>query len=90
VRYANAAGAERVVSIVGTDEVDLNRNHISWVSPLGRSLMKSAAGDSVVLHLPGGTEHLTVLEVCYQRIDVEPFREPPGSEASAKRLPRRR
>src|ERR1700744_6361348 len=34
VRYANAAGAERVVSIVGTDEVDLNRNHISWVSPL--------------------------------------------------------
>src|SRR6202167_913634 len=49
VRYANAAGAERVVSIVGTDEVDLNRNHISWVSPLGRALMKSAAGDSVVL-----------------------------------------
>jgi transcription elongation factor GreB len=37
VRYANAAGAERVVSIVGTDEIDLNRNHISWVSPLGRA-----------------------------------------------------
>ena len=88
VRYANAAGAERVVSIVGTDEIDLNRNHISWVSPLGRALMKSAAGDSVVLQLPGGTECLTVLEVCYQRISVEPFREPPGSEASAKRLPR--
>src|SRR5438270_581019 len=88
VRYANGAGAERVVSIVGTDEVDLNRNQISWVSPLGRALMKSAAGDSVVLQAPGGTEYLTVLEVCYERIDVEPFREPPGSEASAKRLPR--
>src|SRR5260370_29179862 len=50
------------------------------------SLMKSAAGDSVVLQLPGGTEYLTVLEVCYQRIAVEPFREPPGSEASATRL----
>src|SRR5438067_1554989 len=90
VRYANAAGAERVVSIVGSDEVDLNRNHISWVSPLGRALMKSAAGDSVVLQAPGGTEYLTVLGVCYERISVEPFREPPGSEASAKRLPRRR
>ena len=90
VRYANAVGAERVVSIVGTDEIDLNRNHISWVSPLGRALMKSAAGDSVVLQVPGGTEYLTVLEVCYQRISVEPFREPPGSEASAKGLPRRR
>ena len=84
VRYANAAAAERVVSIVGVDEVDLNRNHISWVSPLGRALMKSAAGDSVVLQAPGGTEYLTVLEVCYERISVEPFREPPGSEASRR------
>jgi len=50
-----------VVSIVGTDEVDLNRNHISWVSPLGRALMKSAAGDSVILQAPGGTEYLTCL-----------------------------
>ena len=90
VRYATAAGVERVVSIVGTDEVDLNRNHISWVSPLGRALMKSAAGDCVVLQLPGGTEDLSVLEVRYERISVEPFREPVGSEASAKGLPRRR
>src|SRR5258708_31418045 len=82
VRYANAAGVERVVSIVGTDEVDLDRNHISWVSPLGRALLKSAAGDSVVLQAPGGTEYLDVLEVCYERISVEPFREPPGSESS--------
>jgi transcription elongation factor GreB len=59
IRYANAAGADRVVSIVGTDEVDLNRNHTSWVSPLGRALMKSSAGDSAVLQLPDGTEYLT-------------------------------
>jgi transcription elongation factor GreB len=90
VRYANAGGAERVVSIVGIDEVDLNRNHISWVSPLGRALMKSEAGDSVVLQAPGGTEYLTVLEVRYEHISVEPFREPPGSEAGAKGLPRQR
>ena len=84
VRYANAAGTERVVSIVGTDEVDLNRNHISWVSPLGRALIKSAAGDRVALQAPGGTEYLIVLEVYYERISVEPFREPPGAEASAR------
>src|SRR5579871_1216025 len=90
VRYANAAGEERVVSIVGTDEVDLNRNHISWVSPLGRALMKSEAGDSVVLQAPRGAEYLTVLDVRYERISVEPFREPPGSEASAKGPSRRR
>jgi len=89
VRYANSAGEERVVSIVGTDEVDLKRNYVSWVSPLGRALLKSAPGDSVVLRAPGGSEDLTVLEVCYERISMEPFREPPGSQASSKGLPRR-
>ena len=87
IRYANTAGAERVVSIVGTDEVDLNRNHISWISPLARALMKSAAGDVVVLQAPGGTEKLTVLEVCYKPISVEPFREPPGYEGSRTKRP---
>ncbi|MBV8896386.1 MAG: transcription elongation factor GreB [Acidobacteriaceae bacterium] len=87
VRYANAAGTEQVVRIVGTDEVDLKRKHISWVSPLGRALMRSSAGDQVVLEAPGGTEELTVLEVCYERISVEPFREPLGAESSAKGAP---
>lgn len=84
VRYVNSAGVERVVSIVGTDEVDLDRNHISWVSPLGRALLKSAEGDTVVLRAPGGTEELDVLEVRYERIFVEPFREPLGSESAPK------
>lgn len=84
VRYTNAAGTERVVSIVGTDEVDLDRQHISWVSPLARALMKSGPGDRVVLRAPGLTERLEILEVRYERIPVEPFREPPGAEATAK------
>ena len=87
VRYANAAGEERVVSVVGTDEVDLDRNHISWVSPLARALMKSGPGDRVVLHAPGSTEPLLILEVRYERIPVEPFRVPPGAEAAAKERP---
>jgi transcription elongation factor GreB len=82
VRYANATGEERVVCIVGVDEVDLERGHVSWVSPLGRALMGSGEEDSVVLEAPGGKERLTVLEVRYERISVEPFREPPGSEVS--------
>src|SRR4051794_1257466 len=50
VRYANAVGTERVVSIVGVDEVDLDRHHISWLSPLARALMKSGPGDTVAVH----------------------------------------
>src|SRR4029453_9259530 len=88
VRYANAAGTEREVSIVGLDEVDLDRNHISWMSPLARALPKSGPGDCVVLHAPGTTEELQILEVRYERIPVEPFREPPGAEAAPKARPR--
>jgi transcription elongation factor GreB len=84
VRFANAAGKERMVSIVGTDEVDLDRNHISWVSPLARALLKSGPGDRVDLHAPGGTEQLLIVEVRYERIPVEPFREPPGAESAPK------
>ena len=84
VRYANAAGTERVVRIVGLDEVDLDRNHISWISPLARALMKSGPGDGVVLYAPGSTEQLLILEVRYERIPVEPFSEPPGAESASK------
>jgi transcription elongation factor GreB len=84
VRYATAAGDERVVSIVGLDEVDLDRNHISWVSPLGRALIKAGPGDHVTLRAPGSTEKLEIVEVSYERIDVEPFRIPPGAEAAPK------
>ena len=85
VRYVNAAGTERVVTIVGADEVDLDRSHISWLSPLARALMKSGPGDSVVLRAPGTTEQLDILEVRYERIPVEPFREPPGAESAPRR-----
>jgi transcription elongation factor GreB len=51
--------------------------------------MRAAEDDEVVLHAPGGTETLIVLEVRYERIVVEPFREPPEHEGSTKGLDRR-
>jgi transcription elongation factor GreB len=84
VRYATAAGTERVVSIVGLDEVDLGRDHISWVSPLARALMKAGPSDRVVLRAPGRTEQLEILEVRYEHIPVEAFSEPPGAESASR------
>jgi transcription elongation factor GreB len=73
VRFANAAGTERTVTIVGLDEVDLDRNRISWMSPLARALMKGGRGDRVVLNAPGGREHLEILDVRYEAVPFEPF-----------------
>ena len=84
VHYADAAGTERVVSIVGIDEVDLDRNHVSWVSPLARALMKAGPGDTVVLRAPGSKQLLHILGVRYERIPMAPFSEPPGAEAKPR------
>jgi transcription elongation factor GreB len=84
VTFKNADGRERTVSIVGLDEVDLNRGYISWMSPLARALMKSTVGDRVVLRAPTKTEHLEILDVDYAPIPMEPFREPPGAESASK------
>jgi transcription elongation factor GreB len=84
VTYKDADGREHVVSIVGIDEVDVNRHYISWMSPLARALMKSSAGDRVVLHAPTKTEHLEILDVDYAPIPMDPFREPPGAESAPK------
>jgi transcription elongation factor GreB len=84
VTYKDADSREHVVSIVGIDEVDLNRRYISWRSPLARALMKSSPGDRVVLHAPGKTEPLEIVDVDYVSLPMEPFREPPGAEANTR------
>jgi len=85
VRYINGAGTERTSRIVGLDEIDLDRDYISWKSPLASALMKSGAGDSVILRAPGGSEELEILEVRYERIPMDPFQEPPGAESQPER-----
>jgi transcription elongation factor GreB len=84
VTYKDAAGHQHVLSIVGIDEVDLNRGYISWRSPLARALMKSRPGDRVVLRAPKKTEHLEILDVEYAPIPMDPFRLPPGAEAAPR------
>jgi transcription elongation factor GreB len=84
VTYRDGAGVEQTVCIVGIDEVDVNRRHISWMSPLARALMKSSPGDRVVLRAPNKTEHLEILDVEYALIPVDPFREPAGAESAPK------
>jgi len=84
VTYRDSANREHVVRIVGIDEVDLNRRYISWVSPLAHALMKSRAGDRVVLRAPTRTEQLEILDVEYGPIPMDPFREPPGAESALR------
>lgn len=65
VTYADPAGEERTVTIVGVDEADIERNHVSWISPIARALMKAREGDVVEVRTPTGKETIEVLEIRY-------------------------
>lgn len=61
-------GSEQTLSIVGVDEIDLSRGHISWISPIARVLLKAREGDTVYFRGPDGEEEIEILAVRYQRI----------------------
>ena len=84
VTYKNAVGLEHVVSIVGIDEVDLDRGYISWRSPLANALMQASPGDLVDVRAPEKTDHLEIIDVEYAPIPMDPFREPPGAQSMPK------
>lgn len=70
VTVLHGNGEEKTYCIVGIDEANVSRGHISWVSPLARTLLKAREGDVLNLALPVGVEEIEVLEVQYLAIDV--------------------
>ena len=64
VRVKGAAG-EKIITIVGIDEVDPVHGFVSWVSPIAKALLKAREGDGVRLRTPAGEEKLEILEVDY-------------------------
>ena len=50
VSVRDAAGELQTFQIVGVDEIDLYPDAVSWVSPIGRTLLAAELGDRVTLH----------------------------------------
>ncbi len=64
-------GVNRRFSIVGVDEANPAKGHISWVSPLARALLKTRVDDTVTLRLPNGIDELLIVEVEYCTINLD-------------------
>ena len=65
VTWANAKGDERTIKIVGIDEVDPGRGHVSWISPIAKALLRAYEGDVVKMRTPGGVEEIEIVKVAY-------------------------
>jgi len=59
------AGKETVITSVGVDEVDLEKAHVSWVSPIAKALIKAKLGDCVVIQTPTGPCEIEIRDVQY-------------------------
>jgi transcription elongation factor GreB len=69
VTVCNEDGTEATYAIVGVDEADVSRGHISWVSPLARSLLKLHEGEVAVLMTPAGLTEIEVVKVRYLALE---------------------
>jgi len=65
VTYANGRGEERTIKIVGVDEVELDKGHVSWISPIAKALLRAEEGDMVKMRTPQGIDDIEVIEVKY-------------------------
>lgn len=69
VTVEDGAGEEHTYRIVGVDEIDTARGHISWISPMAKALLKSRIGDTVVVKTPLGPQEVEITDVRYEAWD---------------------
>jgi transcription elongation factor GreB len=65
VRVRDTAGEETAYRIVGVDETDIDRDWVSWLSPIARALLNARVGQRVRFRVPAGERELEILSIEY-------------------------
>jgi transcription elongation factor GreB len=66
VLVRECSGEQTTYRIVGVDETDLDRNWVSWLSPIAKALLNARVGQRVRFKFPAGEEELEILSVSYE------------------------
>jgi transcription elongation factor GreB len=66
VTVRNKAGNETRFRIVGVDETDIDRDWVSWLSPIARALLKARLGERVRFRFPDGEDELEIMAISYE------------------------
>jgi transcription elongation factor GreB len=66
VTVREARTGETSYRIVGVDETDLDRNWVSWLSPIARALVNARLGQRVPFKFPSGATQLEVVSIAYE------------------------
>ena len=69
---ADEDGSSRTIVIVGADETDAAKGHISWKSPMAKALLGAKLGDVVSVIVPQGQKEVEILEIQYCALTEQP------------------
>ena len=67
VTVRDRSGNKSCYRIVGIDETDIDRDWVSWLSPIARALLGARLGQRVRFHIPTGEEELEILSISYEQ-----------------------
>ncbi len=75
VIFKEESGEEKRVTIVGIDEINIEKGMVSWKSPIGRTLLGKTVGDVCTVKKPNGEMEVEVIGVDYKEISIERYKE---------------
>ena len=66
VTVRESGGEEARYRIVGVDEADVDRDWVSWLSPIAKALLNARVGQRVKFKFPSGEKELEVVAIAYE------------------------
>jgi transcription elongation factor GreB len=66
VTLVDEDGNEKKYMLVGPDESDPDKGHLSFQSPIGKALMKRKVGDFVLVKRPAGEVEFEITAITYE------------------------
>jgi transcription elongation factor GreB len=57
---------EKTYKIVGVDEINLEKNEISWKSPVAAALLNKKVGDFATIHSPKGEREVELTRIIFK------------------------
>jgi transcription elongation factor GreB len=66
VTVRESDGTETSYRLVGVDETDMDRNWVSWMSPLAKALLHGKRGERIRFKFPSGEETLEIIDISYE------------------------
>jgi len=66
VMVRESDGSETSYRIVGVDEMDVDRNWVSWMSPIAKALLNGKRGERIRFKFPSGEETLEIIDIRYE------------------------